>query len=475
MLAQPQGSGEQPVTTIKVGTNEFINMKNDRSCGNFDALQWLKLQFLSEESLFALDDKFEMIPDKDVPKLLAETKLDKVCPKPNVVMENPSSDEALTRQGFYGLASHLVKDCEPGEGVLADAVFSVDLTGMAKYEVRRGFANYGAGLYFNADREPIAIKTIEGKTVCPGDGVQWEVAKFAWRASLVAYVTAVDHLFNVHFFTAAQMLRAVEVAFEADHPIKRFLQPFLMRTALINNQAGPALLAPHSILHHISSLTLDGLTALVTDTYKKGPEWIPLEQQIENKGPNTAKLVEDGDLPFYTDGLEVYRAYQEMFGKVVSEKDCTVQNDPQIVKFKDLLNEYTEFECLPKDCTRDDLVNLLSTYAFTVTCQHEQVGSISDSIETPWHGGIRIVPDAVKADKQTFIGGAILLALTSVQTPPLQSGFADFWKDDEERAIWQGFQDSLSEIVNRVAERNAMRPFQYRNCDPTVLQCAVSV
>jgi hypothetical protein len=476
MLVDPGEAGKHTTVSLFTGDTEFKNLAKDTTCGNFPFGQWAALTFTQRG--FDVKDVYLSIAEDDVKPLLKETKLDQILAKPNVPFEFPTRDEGLTRQGFYGLGSHRLMQVEEGKekGAPENAIFKVDLMIMKDLEVRPGFAKYGACVYYDQDQNPLAIRTANESLVYPDDGYKWEVAKFAWRSSLITLVTAVDHLYNLHFACAAQMLRACTEAFPADHPIKRALHPFTMRTALINNKAGTALLPKHSILHHITAFRWGALCELAAGTYQKGPEWQCLKTTVATKGSKVQELIASGKLPFYQDGLELYEIFFSFFERVVPSNDAEVANDAAIQTFWKLLVEYTRSSDLKNaELSRSVLLETLATFCFNVTAGHEQVGAIAEHMETPLHGGFRMTHNAVQVDKQSYLGGSLLLAMTSIATPPLQSKFAKYWKGNEEATSWQTLQGELVELAERVDERNKTRKYCFQAANPRFLECAVSV
>ena len=130
---------------------------------------------------------------------------------------------------------------------------------------------------------------------------------------------------------------------------------------------------------------------------------------------------------------------------------------------------------LPQHVMRDILLDTLAQLAFVVTAQHEHVGVIGEYLETPTHGGIRVIPGAVRVDKQALLCGAALMAMTSLRTPPLLSNFAPFWRTDTERSSWLQLQSDLQGLVKTIDTRNTTREYKFKNCNPRVLECPVSV
>jgi len=479
MLAPPPDKGRFALNTMSTGETQFHNLEKDTSCGDFPLGQWVKLKVT--QSLLPLEDLFVGISEHDVPKLMEETKLDQALPPPTVVFENPTSDAGLTRQAFYGLGSQLVTTVSPKDDQDAPdgAVFRVDFRVLTQFEVRPGFANYGTCAYFDRDQQPLAIWHNVHQLVTPRDqgGYRWEVAKFAWRVDLVTYVTAVNHLYNLHFTVAAQMLRASREALSKDHALKRALEPFLMRTALINNKAGTALLPEQSILHHITAFTWDSLCQVAAATYQKGNEWQGLETTIDNMAPEMKELIQAGKIPYYQDGLDLYHCFKKYFAAYVPETDEQVLQDADIVELWKLLGDYSGANQVGylQTLTRASLLEALATFAWRVTAGHDQVGSIREHMDTPLHGGFRSQHNAVQVDKQSYLGGMLLLAMTSLKTPPLLSAFDKYWKSDLERNTWTQLQTELKALSATIDQRNQTRPYVFEAANPKVLECAVSV
>jgi hypothetical protein len=475
-LAQPNGEGRQRTNVIRSGEVAFMNHKKDQSFGRFPPGAWLGLYTLHRDLLFPVEDSYEEIAEEDVPGLLHYTKLGEFVPKPNVEFLDPQSDVGLTRQAFYGLGAHRVTTVgESQPGAPANAVFMVDLTSMADFDVRKGFVKYGACAYFDANQAPLAIRSASDALVKPGDGPKWEEAKALWRTSLLSFVTVVDHLYHVHFFVAAQMLRACVEGLPTEHSLRRAMHPFLMRTALINNSAAYSLLVDNSVIEHMTAFTEDALHLLAVATYKKGPEWKALPEHVASKGPAIQKLIKAGRLPFYEDGLELWHSYRSFYDKVLDTNETAVHSDKHLGKFWTLLLSFTEAADLPVTLTRDGLLNALANFTFHVTAQHEQVGSISDSMETPLHGGFRLMPGELRVDKQSYVIGLALLGLTSLRTPPLLSKFENYWKTDEEKQHWESLQVELKALSKRVDIRNMTRRFAVQNANPSILECSVSI
>lgn len=474
-LAQPRRTGPQPTNVIKSGPVDFLNHEQDNTFGELDKGTLFALFVLRRDLIFPVKDIIVHIDDQQAEALLYETRLAEVIPTPNVPFAHPQSDKALTRQAFYGIGAHRVEDVDTSmPDVPPAAAFMLDLSSLASFEIRKGFAKYGGCVYFDVNQALIALRDTSGTVLLPGD-LNWEHAKAVWRVSLLSVVTVVDHLFNLHFGVAAQMLRACVEGLPPDNSLRRALTPFLMRTALINNLAGESLIVDNSFVEHMTAFTLEALHEIAGKTYQKGPEWKPLPSQVVMKGPATQNLVETGGLPFFQDGLELYAHFRKYFENKIPTTDEAVAGAKNLNIFWQKLRSFAGSSDLPEVLTRDALLDALAIFAFQVTAHHDQVGAFSDSAATPLHGGFRMTPGSTRVDKQSFLIGSTLLSLTSLRTPPLLSDFSTYWKTDGEKTSWGRLQQSLRTLSARVEDRNTTRLYPVQNANPSFLECSVSI
>ena len=435
---------------------------------------------LQTEWLFPVDDVVTEYNDSEVSDVMCVTQLDKVVPKPNVDLGDLQSDEALTRIAFYDLGAHRVEACAAKEmQEVPNAVYKVDLMFLCTVAVRPGFEPYGVTAYFGVDTKPLAIRDHTGTLVFPAGGAKWEHAKFAWRVSLLTVVTAVDHLFNLHFGVAAMGLMSVVEGLSLEHPVRRAVHPFFMRTALVNNKAGSALLPQGSIIHHLTAFPYESLVKIAENTYKKGDEWRPLPQRPAQKG--IAKLVHDGKLPYYEDGIQLFNIFKKYFEAAIHEACVKSQHaekyKEELKKFYEALRRNTASSFIPELYSHNGMADVLGQLAFVVTAHHEQVGTVSGHLLTPATGGFRIRPGSTRMDGQSFLLGQALIGMTFLRTPPLLSDFDGFWHDDTEKQRWQQMQGHLRQLVKDIDSRNQAyrRQFPCVTCNPSVLECAVSI
>ena len=85
--------------------------------------------------------------------------------------------------------------------------YIADLSFLSKYTVRSKYIKYGATVYFNTNRVPVAIWVDEQeRVVVPSDGDSWIHAKAIVRSSLITAITLIDHLAHLHWITSLWMI-----------------------------------------------------------------------------------------------------------------------------------------------------------------------------------------------------------------------------------------------------------------------------
>ncbi len=160
------------------------------------------------------------------------------------------------------------------------AGFVVDFSFMFNLDVRDGFERFGATAYFDAEGAPLGIYwCAKGGLVFPGQGKEWEHAKFVWRSSVVTGVTAVDHLVGLHMTVSSFIIVSSRENLPAVHPLRRLLKPFSFRTYVINRAAMTHLLSQHSLLHRTTAFTWDGLLGAFRHAFHTN-RWQSLGQRM---------------------------------------------------------------------------------------------------------------------------------------------------------------------------------------------------
>jgi hypothetical protein len=120
-----------------------------------------------------------------------------LLPPPNETFEDMTSDEAISNIAFYGFGQVLLK-----RSTLDETNYEVDTTALSSLPVRPGYAKLGANAFFSENTELLHIFVSNlNKIVLPGDE-EWEHAKFAWKVSLMDFITIGPHLGHCHWIIA---------------------------------------------------------------------------------------------------------------------------------------------------------------------------------------------------------------------------------------------------------------------------------
>ena len=222
---------------------------------------------LFEENLYRLpftDRGGRFAPGED-PAAFLMAQLGDVYPPVRKRYKEKLTDAALTQFCFFGIGAHRLEVEAAADG---GRLFVVRTNQLAGLPVRDGLDSYGGDCYFDDSWRVVKIVRARprrpweaaGKAAAaagaaaagaleetrPGDA-GWEHAKFAFRSSLFSLVTLVDHLFGVHMQTGNISAMAAREQLGADHPLRRFLVPFMYQTISVNDNARNNLVNPRSM------------------------------------------------------------------------------------------------------------------------------------------------------------------------------------------------------------------------------------
>jgi hypothetical protein len=202
------------------------------------------LDVIRNPILLPMKDCFYFCPsDKEAENLMEDLKLlpkeGHANPVPYHTWDEMSSDEAMSRIFFYGIGSVLMHSqssrAHDYHQELGPFVVDMDLSG---YEVRPGFAKYGARIHFDSQQKLTAIFDYgAGKLVKPGEGVAWERAKHIAKQTTFALITSREHLMWTHMMLSNTMARIKIQELPPNHPIRRLLTVFTFRTNFVNKNA----------------------------------------------------------------------------------------------------------------------------------------------------------------------------------------------------------------------------------------------
>ncbi len=202
------------------------------------------------------------------------------------------SDTALTRFVFFGLGAHRV---EPWREY-GNKRFILRTNQLAALPVRPGFDTYGGDAVFDEQWRVLRIDRMEdGELVTykPGDA-KWEYAKFTFRSTVFTLVTVIDHLWAVHLVTANVFVQASKTYLSSEHPLRRFLVPFLFQTATVNDNARAFLISVGGFGPRNFAITPEALETVWANGAKFTVFQLPWYRALSERDPKSfARLLRE--------------------------------------------------------------------------------------------------------------------------------------------------------------------------------------
>jgi hypothetical protein len=416
---------------------------------------------MSQEALIGLlkalpcSDELHYFDSVEEGILVGDMSMKGVLPVTTEVWKDLTSDNAMSLLAFWGIGQVFLAGQSNGG-------YSCDITLLADFAVRPKFEKYGANAVFDKNGKIESIFWSAGACVVkPGEGKKWEHAKWAWKASLGAAVTAVTHLVQLHWIIVNATHVACRQQLGADHPVRRALKVFLYNTGGVNFGSTMSLYPEDSFLHRMSALEYDGLVASINAgdasyKYMTHPEWVASKNLGEDM---KAKI------PICTDGMKVwdiYRAFFDGYVKLYFPNETDVTNDEELKAYWESINTRgglgSPYKYGLPDLSRDALVDQMTHHAFQATCWHEFVGAIVHYLTTPEGLATKIVPDVEVMDVQTFFQGLCLIGLTGTRQPTVISDWTHLFlegeKNEAAKKLHTTFMDQLNKLSKEIDALN---------------------
>eukprot|EP01065_Artemidia_motanka_P030255 TRINITY_DN36270_c0_g1_i1.p1 TRINITY_DN36270_c0_g1~~TRINITY_DN36270_c0_g1_i1.p1 ORF type:complete len:636 (+),score=164.66 TRINITY_DN36270_c0_g1_i1:61-1968(+) len=414
------------------------------------------------------------------------------------VSTDHTSDEAISRWAFAGLAAHrlecpgvtgrkadLVQGFVKVEGTVpADEHCQVAFSWMGIFSVRPGFERYGATAFFSKDRKLTKIWWDFGaKMVKPGDA-DWAHAKWVWKCSVLTGVTFRDHLTGVHLMAGNLLTVASREGLAADHPIRRLVKPFTYGTIGINVAASNTLTCNHSLVHRAIALPFEEI--------QKGWDVILRHERQYKQAPEHLKLMGTdklgGEYPFGQDWVAFDAVVQKFVDGYVSiyyggsgqEADDKVLADADVAEFWSKLRAMPGSKVVPLGGDgvrpRDQLVSLLTNLLVFVTGIHNHVGNVGDYLLRPSYSSGKIRPGTEVSDVQSSFQAVNIALTTAVPQPGLLSNVDHLLLDERAKKVWATFRADLETLADEIDARNVKRgSFVCNSFNPRRVLISVSV
>jgi len=413
------------------------------------------------------------------------------------------TDAAVEDLVVHGVGQHRLQRVSADDGLKpAGAVYAVYLNFAATLEVRPGFAALGADAYFDESGTLLAIArggqlfTPNGEQgspptcehrwswggwarECTGATVGWLQAKLAFRGTLMAVVTFVDHLYGLHLTVANAIVTANVEELEPDHPLRRLMTPFGYRSEAVNYNAAAVLVPEGGMVHRASPLTKAGLTALFdyANTTSRGLTWQTIPARKAAKGV-------DLELALDVDGMDYYSilknythtylgGYYDLATPGLPTDACAA--DPALQRWYARVDSISpaSSDMPPLSCSV--LEDVLSTFMYYVSAGHRHVGTIASEVEDPcfapwaWREG-----ELCGTPRTVFLQG-LVMATTGLEQPKILEDYTHMFLDEPAKQLWRDLTARLRGLGAIVDTRNHARHRPFTVFDSASIETAIGI
>lgn len=435
------------------------------------------------------------------------------------------SDKAIEELVFSGFAQHrLIKIPSSDVAAPAAAYYAVYLGFAKDWEVKPGFAKLGADAYFSKDKVLLGIQLPDGilytpngeqgygpdefcADVCPGPWwnrrcerkckepkVGWKYAKLAFRGTLNAIVTMIDHLYGLHLVVGNSIVTANVEEVSPTHPLRRLLTPFGFRTEYMNVEAKSVLVNEKGLLHRSTSLSKDGLIHAFNSASSKwtsSSTWTTIPEEFDAQGIDASIK-----LPLHTDGREYYAVLKGFVNNYLKSffdygnNDCG--SDTDIQKWYERVGKIMpDQKALPQPLNCENLEKVVTNFMYRVSAEHRLVGTIqaeaADPCFMPWawkEGELCGLP------RSNFLQQVVMCS-TGAEQPKIIEDYTHMFdgtwvKNDgtsvslqKGKELWhalvQNMTDLHDEIDSRNEERSKAGERKFRVFEPRNIETAISI
>lgn len=351
----------------------------------------------------------------------------------------------------YGIGAHMLKevknynlelklDCNTIKNCL-----KIDLEYLSKFQVKKGYEEYGAVLYVN--RKTLRPLFISIKNECYK--ILSENFRYAYNrfmASLLVHVTIVDHAVGAHYIWSCgvnnKVLKYILPSEKSkDKILLNFMRIFLFRTSEINTSAVSILTNPRGILSRIFSFTDKGLKDLLKYSFN-------IKGNLEKRNISDMSTWFYPGTAVYTDSINYTHIVYNFVEKFVDSLDIHQ-------------NEIKNIKCLLSLKTTDNILGELKSFLvkhiFIVSFWHEHVGNMSSYILDPRASHTKIYKKTSlnyetnnMMNVQDSIESSFLIVNTaSIKMPKITENIPEaFFYDSKRKTIWKEFQLNLRNIEN---------------------------
>ena len=201
-------------------------------------------------------------------------------------------------------------------------------------------------------------------------------------------------------------------------------------------------------------------------------------------GVELQKMCDTGDFPFFTQGSAWFNVVKDFVTEWIHGAGDAALDEHAMEFYQDMVrsSKGQAYE-VPTDCSKENMINLLSQCIFVVTAHHEVVVTIIEYTQRPSFCGFRGTHQNTAVDKQSFLILLALTATTAFSMPMLVGKYANFFGQGGapgwEIKVWSNFQEAIQRQGKAVQEADKKRIAdgkpEYKSMDPTRFEVAVSV
>lgn len=408
----------------------------------------------------------------------------------NTIWPDLVSDGAMELLTFCGLGQALLvgkgsasvkKTIEEKKPIPCDTEYLMDLSYLESYGVREKHARYGFVATYNSKKEltHIYVSHWNEWVARPGKGRngndsasnRWEHAKFVMKASLGCGVTLKEHLLYTHWIVSNTASLAMRECLQRDHPVRRLMHIFILRTPSINYASSLTLLPEDRFVHRTAGFEFAEQCRCVEDCckawkYQTFPDFL----ESRDLGP----LASGKDaLPWAKDGRALWNEAKNF---VVAGLALYYSDDEAVLKDEEIVEMWNMINGMPsgpadkrppgKHAVADgygyklpqldsgkgakaNLVDYLTHVIFWVTGNHELYGAVGEYFTTPMGLTTKIYDETceengiaedgqVMADVQTYMQSLSVVSATGYPQPRLVADWAYLMivQDCDEDSKW---------------------------------------
>jgi len=325
----------------------------------------------------------------------------------------------------------------------------------------------------------------EEKLYLPGEP-GWEEAKLQARVSCITLCTMREHLAQTHLIVSNNASYESVMNLHPEHPIRRLLALHTFNAVGVNQLAFEVLVPDQCAIHRGTPLEYEGgFREVFNNAYSTSVAYEPFTDR-EIKNPKLKELAypegdgETSKFPYLSEGCEFYEITRT-FVREWLEKAGDEAKDEYALAFYEAMKKTSKGQAyeLP-EYSHDNMVNLITTVIWTVTCYHELIGHVPDYTCLPTRAGLRIAKrDKTQVDIQAFLLGAFVTAATSPPAPQLMAEFPNYigagGAPEWERDVWTKYLAQMGLQTKKVQAREMKSDFEFKYFDPSLFECSVSV